>query len=305
MSKEHRRNTLKAWRRGVVQIVTTCGMLTEGFDYPEIECLVMARPTRSMTLYRQQLGRGTRLAPGKDYCLVLDCTGLSPDHQQISVPAVVPVPDPQGDWAEDDDFERPEQTPERRLIMLDPRSAGRWRWQAIPVERPGLPQIYGTPYDDRRHLFVVPDARSGLHRIVKVVDGVALPPEEGSRPLSETTAIAGKWLVNNAYLPFAARNARHHSEPASEGQVGFVKSLLGLDRFLALRQPISKATAHAIIDYHMLRRAAPIARRALYPPADADLAPASPGWLPKWGCGSGPRLCQSLSSRQCRPACGK
>lgn len=48
------------------------GILTEGFDMPEIDCVVLLRPTRSPVLYVQAVGRGLRIARGKKDCLVLD-----------------------------------------------------------------------------------------------------------------------------------------------------------------------------------------------------------------------------------------
>lgn len=49
-------------------------VLTEGFDEPSISCIAMARPTKSQSLYIQCIGRGLRLWPGKQDCLVLDFT---------------------------------------------------------------------------------------------------------------------------------------------------------------------------------------------------------------------------------------
>jgi len=72
MDLEERRSALARFRRGELQVLTTCGVLTEGFDEPSIGCVLMARPTRSATLYTQCIGRGTRLYPGKADCLVLD-----------------------------------------------------------------------------------------------------------------------------------------------------------------------------------------------------------------------------------------
>jgi len=51
------------------------GVLTTGYDYPGIDMIVMLRPTQSVSLYVQMIGRGTRPAPGKDNCLVLDFAG--------------------------------------------------------------------------------------------------------------------------------------------------------------------------------------------------------------------------------------
>lgn len=55
-------------------MITNCQILTEGFDEPSISCILMARPTASRVLYTQCLGRGLRLAPGKEDCLIIDFT---------------------------------------------------------------------------------------------------------------------------------------------------------------------------------------------------------------------------------------
>ncbi len=72
MDQENRKNTLEAFKNGRIQVVTSCGILTEGYDEPSVNAIVMARPTRSNSLYIQCVGRGLRLWPGKQNCLVLD-----------------------------------------------------------------------------------------------------------------------------------------------------------------------------------------------------------------------------------------
>ena len=52
-------------------------LLTEGYDQPDVDCICCLRPTTSRSLYAQIIGRGTRTAPGKDYCLILDPLWLS------------------------------------------------------------------------------------------------------------------------------------------------------------------------------------------------------------------------------------
>src|SRR5690606_11319242 len=74
---EERRAILKRLKTGETQVVVNCMVLTEGFDEPTVECVVVARPTKSRSLYIQMIGRGTRKAPGKDHCLILDVTGVS------------------------------------------------------------------------------------------------------------------------------------------------------------------------------------------------------------------------------------
>jgi superfamily II DNA or RNA helicase len=57
---------------GKLLVLVSCAALSEGFDVPEVSCIILARPTKSKALYFQQLGRGLRLASDKFDCLVLD-----------------------------------------------------------------------------------------------------------------------------------------------------------------------------------------------------------------------------------------
>src|SRR5688500_13079260 len=75
-----RRAILQRLRAGQTRVVANCAVLTEGFDEPSVDCIIMARPTRSRPLYQQMLGRGTRTYPGKSDCLVLDVVGVSSRH---------------------------------------------------------------------------------------------------------------------------------------------------------------------------------------------------------------------------------
>ncbi len=61
--------------RGEIQIVCTCDLYNEGVDLPDVNTLLLLRPTQSPVLFEQQLGRGLRLAQGKESCLVLDFVG--------------------------------------------------------------------------------------------------------------------------------------------------------------------------------------------------------------------------------------
>jgi superfamily II DNA or RNA helicase len=72
MSNQEREQHLKAFREGKIRVLCACDILNEGWDCPDIEALLMARPTLSKVIYLQQLGRGTRKAPGKDCLIVFD-----------------------------------------------------------------------------------------------------------------------------------------------------------------------------------------------------------------------------------------
>ncbi|TKY87634.1 hypothetical protein EX895_003215 [Sporisorium graminicola] len=72
-----RRQLLDDFRNGVYPVLVNCAILTEGADVPAIDCVLLARPTRSRNLFSQMIGRGLRLSPktGKKDCLVLDIVG--------------------------------------------------------------------------------------------------------------------------------------------------------------------------------------------------------------------------------------
>ena len=84
---------------GSVQVICNHGVLTEGFDAPDVSCIVLVRPTRSLLLYLQMVGRGLRASEGKTDCVVLDHGGcvlrhgrvedqfawtLDPDHRPVN-----------------------------------------------------------------------------------------------------------------------------------------------------------------------------------------------------------------------------
>lgn len=63
-----------------VQVLINVDMATFGFDEPSIECLLFARPIKSLRLYKQMVGRGLRTFKGKDKCLILDCANVILDN---------------------------------------------------------------------------------------------------------------------------------------------------------------------------------------------------------------------------------
>lgn len=74
---EERRGLYEDYRRGRIRVLVSCMVLTEGFDMPQAEVAVIARPTRSEPLYTQMVGRVLRPWPGKESALVLDLVGAS------------------------------------------------------------------------------------------------------------------------------------------------------------------------------------------------------------------------------------
>ena len=72
-----RRSSLERFNRGEIQVIANAALLGEGVDAPITSCVVIARPTLSKTLFRQMVGRGLRLHPGKTDCLILDVVGAT------------------------------------------------------------------------------------------------------------------------------------------------------------------------------------------------------------------------------------
>lgn len=118
MKADVRAQALTDFRAGRVHVLCNVAVLTEGFDDPGVSCVAMARPTRSEGLYAQCVGRGTRLAPGKQDCLILDFVDAS-ELSLCSLPSL---------------FGAPHQLD---LQGQDAREARRV-WQRILLEHPGF-----------------------------------------------------------------------------------------------------------------------------------------------------------------------
>lgn len=58
-----------------IQVLINVDLFDEGLDVPGIECVIMARPTKSLGKFLQMIGRGLRIAEGKDYCIIIDHVG--------------------------------------------------------------------------------------------------------------------------------------------------------------------------------------------------------------------------------------
>lgn len=78
--KEEREGVLRRLSTGETTVVCNVNVLTEGFDCPAVENIVLARPTLSLVLYLQMIGRGMRPSPGKTVCRLHDHAGLIVRH---------------------------------------------------------------------------------------------------------------------------------------------------------------------------------------------------------------------------------
>ncbi|AXF57990.1 DEAD/DEAH box helicase family protein [Salicibibacter kimchii] len=74
-SEMSRAQAIAAFTSGKIEIIFTVNLFNEGVDIPAIDTLLFVRPTESLTVFTQQLGRGLRLSEGKEHCVVIDLIG--------------------------------------------------------------------------------------------------------------------------------------------------------------------------------------------------------------------------------------
>ena len=245
------------WRSGAIQVVCNCSLLTEGFDFPEIAALVIARPTLSPVLYLQMLGRGMRLALGKHDCLVIDVLGNQPDpRRQVVLPHVVGIDEQFADGGQEG---RPaagrRSNPflravlggqgEMGLALLDPLGRSHYRWTA-----------YCRGYFARINADVIaiieadPD-KSGLYR---------------SRQYSQAPDAQGehRW-IERAYLPL-----RQQVALVQEATRDLFREALAGKEAAWLQQPASEKQMHKLAHYN--RRLAQRARSTGWKKCEASEA---------------------------------
>jgi superfamily II DNA or RNA helicase len=78
--REDRRRLIRALGAGELDVLTNCGLISEGVDVPAIGAAILLRPTQSLALYLQQVGRALRPVPGKERALILDHAGNVLQH---------------------------------------------------------------------------------------------------------------------------------------------------------------------------------------------------------------------------------
>lgn len=89
---EERQKILQNFSSGLTRVIVNVGVLTEGFDEPSLEAIILAKPTRSALLYTQIVGRGTRLYPGKEHCIIIDIADTTKGKKPIGLPTLLGLP---------------------------------------------------------------------------------------------------------------------------------------------------------------------------------------------------------------------
>jgi len=239
MPRKDRANTLREWKRGRVQVVTNCAVLTEGFDFPGLAALVMARPTQSPGFYVQCLGRGTRPAPGKTDCLVLDVTGHADpaETRQVLLPFILGV---HGDG----DGSAVSQ-------VLDPtgRSATAWGFDAATGS-------YVTSIDRGIHAALVSDPTgSGLFLplLLSRAPGATSMLTEHPVPLREVVWHVQTVIARNGLRTLSRKRAVWRDDEATEAQYALLFRLAPGVHATAREESWSKGTMSLRLDVEVNR----------------------------------------------------
>jgi len=272
--KEERRDILRRYAAGEIQVIVNVGVLTEGWDDPGTRCILVARPTKARGLYIQIVGRGTRLdglsleasiANGKADCLVIDCTGATGLGLMTLADLTVerePMPPDEDDEEEEEEeeFEFPPEPVTRRVVGH-------------------------STYDIDLFGGVVHWARVNGSRVATIDVGrtvVVFPSLDGNPPMFSAIetgqAVAGiKWLARDEPETDTLRAAEIHAmergkgrylqpgswfthRAASESQRALVQRLLAWSKGRGLKATVdparmSMALASAWIGYLKAREA--------------------------------------------------
>jgi ATP-dependent helicase IRC3 len=202
-----RKNALDGLKSGRIQIATSCGILTEGFDEPSIDLILMARPTKSHGLYIQCIGRGLRLWPGKENCFVLDFTDRGHNLDAImtlsnTIPEVVhmEVHEKEGE-AESEEIDR---TPKVECFEICDREfdilgSARFLWVQVGDE--------WSLQDDEKREIVMQPVEGGYTAILYYPDGSSKQIVNKPLPLEYCSGVCEDYARRQLKIAFADAKA--------------------------------------------------------------------------------------------------
>ncbi len=233
---DERRARLDAYADGRIQVMVNCMVLTEGYDNPRTDCVVMARPTRSRALYTQCVGRGTRRHPDKADLLVLDVVGVTEELSLVTIPSLFGIPE---DWPDREGLADGTATAtglvdryEDHLVAVGQMRAERAEmfrkirgdgiaW--IPVDAGSLYVCYLGPAgtikfadagDEGWRAWIEPTENDRPHR--QLIGGVGMELAQG---------VAEDYIRKSTWGNVASTGATWRGKPPSSKQLGFARKL--------------------------------------------------------------------------------
>lgn len=256
---DERARLFDAFHRGDLPVLTNCMVLTEGYDEPAIDCVVMARPTKSQGLYIQCVGRGARRADadGKADCLVLDFVDVSSRHKLVTLPILAGSDEATGEAGDGAKGRGPSEADraqgelidlltlaqkhrkmrERAAIAVNLFGASRYIWSTISGH-------HMAPAGDGSYLVLLPEGDS--YRPTSLIprrQGAELRPLfDRGLDLETAMAFAESRVASKA---LAARDAewRTAAQPATTAQMAIARQF-----GIAIPRGATKGAASNLID---------------------------------------------------------
>jgi ATP-dependent helicase IRC3 len=202
MLPEDRLSTLREFKSGKFQVVTSCGILTEGYDEPSVNAIIMARPTKSASLYIQCVGRGLRLWPGKQDCLVLDFSDKYNNLDGV-MSLTATIPEALQIKEEIDQIEQDQEIDKRPKIEIfsncdrefDILGCARFIWIQIDDE-------WSLQDDERNEIVMSPEA-NGYVATLYFVDGSSQKIVKNPLPLEYCSGVCEDFARRHLKISFA------------------------------------------------------------------------------------------------------
>jgi superfamily II DNA or RNA helicase len=147
MERSIRKGIVSDFGRGAINVLTSVDVISEGFDVPGIVGAILLRPTQSLGLYLQQVGRALRTAPGKPHAVILDHVGNSSRHGLPDDPrewSLLGRGERKGKGAKDPDDVAIRQCPS--CFAVSPAAAAKCRecGAAFPIKARQIEEVAGT-----------------------------------------------------------------------------------------------------------------------------------------------------------------
>ena len=251
MNDEERTSTLSSFQKGEISILTNCQLLTEGFDSPAIDCVIMSRPTQSATLFTQMIGRGTRNFPLKKNCLILDFTDNATKHRLCTFKntldgAVACLP---GTEEKEISQEANDSTNEEISAYAASKAVKVLEDRVEDIEFFGSAHFAWTPVGDSWHLILASNRDvwvrqvEGGFLVTAQNDGELFKLSSRPLPLDYALGVAEDWSrKQTTKSAWAKKDAAWRTEPASKKQTDT------LTRLGFVFDNISKGEASQLLD---------------------------------------------------------
>ena len=242
INPKQRKKILRDLKKGTIQVVTSCSLLTEGFDEPSINAIVMCRPTRSTSLYTQMCGRGLRPFKGKENCLVLDFSDKANNLDSImTLSKSIPEAQQLVDHITRNEAPKIAQISVVKEVdkEFDILGQSRFIWIEIGDEERSLMD------DDGNEIVIFPNKEGNYNAVLYSLNGSVTPINKQPLHKDACSSIAEDYARSHLKIQFAETNAGYLQERwPTEKQVQYVK------RVHAYKLSMTRSEAALVIRKH-------------------------------------------------------